>query len=320
MHLHWRRFYSSLSTTAVRIVEVGPRDGLQNEKSLLNPRLRADLIRKLADSGLRWIEAGSFVSPKWVPQMAGTKEVLELLSSDSNIKNMSSLRLPVLIPNMKGYEEAIKSPMVREVAVFTAASESFTKRNLNATIKESLQQISEICTEAKKDDCAVRGYISTVISCPYEGSIDPVKVKEIAQELLALGCYEVSLGDTIGTGTAGSVRLLLTTLMKSIDPSRLAVHFHDTYGQALANILVALELGVRTIDASVAGLGGCPFAPGATGNVATEDVIYLLQGLDYFSGIDLEKLVDAGDFITKSLQISNQSRAAKALLARRKTV
>lgn len=253
--------------------------------------------------------------------MADTAQVLERLALDGEIQQMSSLRLPVLVPNKRGLEAALEnrrvSPLLKEVAVFTAASESFSQKNTNCSVAESLSRLQEVCKMAREHNLAVRGYVSTVIGCPYEGRVDPRRVKEVALELLRMGCYEVSLGDTIGVGNAGSVRDLLQVVLGSVDPSKLAVHFHDTYGQALANVLVALESGIRTVDSAVAGLGGCPFAPGATGNVATEDLVYMLQGLDYFTGIDLGRLIEAGSYITEILGHPTRSRAAAAILARR---
>lgn len=255
-------------------------------------------------------------------KMADTPQVLKELSVDEQIKQMSSLRLPVLVPNKKGLETALESirscPFVKEIAIFTAASEAFSQKNTNCSVAESLTRLQEVCKMAKEEGLVVRGYVSTIIGCPYEGSIDPTKVKDVTLELLRMGCYEVSLGDTIGVGNAGSVRNLLKTVLGSVDPSKLAVHFHDTYGQALANILIALESGVRTVDSAVAGLGGCPFAPGATGNVATEDVVYMLHGLEYFTGVDLGKLIGAGDYITGVLGRPTRSRAASAILAKEK--
>ena len=253
--------------------------------------------------------------------MANTEKVMEQLSNDPSIRGMTSLRLPVLVPNLKGLHLALSnatiSPILKEIAIFTAASETFSQKNTNCSIAESLKRLQEVCKEASNKNIAIRGYVSTVVGCPYEGkSIDPHKVTDISLELLRMGCYEVSLGDTIGVGTAGSVRSLLQTILAKIDPSKLAVHFHDTYGQALANILVALESGVRTVDSAVAGLGGCPFADGATGNVATEDVLYMLEGLGYFTGVDLGKVVEAGKFITNALNRPNRSRTATALLAK----
>lgn len=254
-------------------------------------------------------------------QMADTARVLEELSGDESIVRMSSLRLPVLIPNSKGLETALGNasirPLFKEIAVFTAASEAFSQKNTNCSVDESLRRLREVCNAAGERGLSVRGYVSTVIGCPYEGPIDAKKVKDVTMELLKMGCYEVSLGDTIGVGSAGTVRALLHTVLGSVDPSKLAVHFHDTYGQALANILVALESGIRTVDASVAGLGGCPFAPGATGNVATEDVVYMLHGLNYFTGVDLEQLVLAGAYITGQLSCPNRSRTATAILAKK---
>lgn len=294
----------------MRIVEVGPRDGLQNEKGVLDVSVKRKLINDLAAAGLGTIEVGSFVSPKWVPQMASSTELFRLVSRDLESHKVG---LPCLVPNDKGLDQAI-SAGVKEIAVFTAASESFNRANINCSIRESLQKISSVIERAKAHGIGrVRGYVSCAIGCPFEGLVAPKQVEAVTKDLLDLGCYEVSLGDTIGIGTPGHLRRLLGALT-GLDPERLAVHCHDTYGQALANILVAVdEYGVRVVDASVAGLGGCPYAPGATGNVATEDVVYMLNGLGYETGINLDALVQAGASITKALGRASASRTANAL-------
>lgn len=302
-----RRLFSAVRK--VRIVEVGPRDGLQNEQSaqLLPAAVKINFIKMLASAGLTTIEAGSFVSPKWVPQMANTGEVLDGLE-------LTGIRLPVLVPNVKGLENALKhSP--NEISVFTAASEGFCKKNINMSVEESLRKIEEVISRVN-GTLPVRGYVSTIIGCPYDGKTDPKAVLDVASELLRLGCYEVSLGDTIGVGTAGDVRDLLRTLLAKLPAEKLAVHFHDTYGQSLANISVALDNGINVIDSAAAGLGGCPYAPGASGNVATEDVLYMLNGLGYDTGVDLDAVVKAGDFMVKALGHKNRSKVGTALLSK----
>ncbi|GAB4174747.1 MAG: hydroxymethylglutaryl-CoA lyase [Thalassobaculales bacterium] len=295
---------------AVTIVEVGPRDGLQNEARVIEPAVKAGLIGRLADCGLGVIEAGSFVSPKWVPQMADTATVLGLLP------RRAGLRYPVLVPNMQGYAAA-RAAGCTEVAVFAAASESFSRRNINCSVAESLERFRPVCAAAQADGVRVRGYVSCVIDCPYEGAIGPGAVAAVAAALAGMGCQEVSLGDTIGTGTPGRMAAMLEAVAAKVPLSRLAVHCHDTYGQAIANIHEALRLGVTVIDAAVAGLGGCPYAKGATGNVATEDVVYLLNGLGIASGVDIDRLVDAGAYICEALGRPVGSRTGRALLARR---
>jgi hydroxymethylglutaryl-CoA lyase len=292
----------------VTVVEVGPRDGLQNEKHTLSSATRIELIERLALCGLPVIEAGSFVSPKWVPQMADTESVIAGLNLQSNT------RYPVLVPNMTGYERAIESG-VREIAVFTAASESFSKRNTNCSITESIIRITPVVEQAKSAGMRVRGYISCVLGCPYEGDIKAETVATVCEQLMAIGCDEISLGDTIGTGTAALANALVKTVASVVPVEQLAVHFHDTYGQALANILACLDAGVRTLDSSVSGLGGCPYAKGASGNVASEDVVYMLHGLGLSTGIELESLATTGDWISKQLQRPNNSRAGLALIS-----
>jgi hydroxymethylglutaryl-CoA lyase len=288
----------------VRIVEVGARDGLQNEKTV-STEDKVTLINALAAAGLKDIEAGAFVSPKWVPQMADSSEVISAL-------DLPEINLSALTPNLKG-AQAAHAVGIKEFAIFTAASEAFCQKNINCSIAQSIDRFSEVMTFAKANTIRVRGYVSCVLGCPYEGDVDPQVVLNVAQKLLALGCYEVSLGDTIGVGTAGKVTELLTLLLKHIDKSKLAVHFHDTYGQALTNIYAALSLGISTVDAAVAGLGGCPYAKGASGNVATEDVVYLLQGLGIEHGIDLKRLAQAGWQITNALNKQPVSKVSVAL-------
>lgn len=296
----------------VRIVEVGPRDGLQNEKQIVSCQDKINLIESLVDCGIQHIETGSFVSPKWVPQMADSLDVMQ------NMQRTTGVRYAALTPNEKGFQQAIKA-RADEVAIFTAASESFCQKNINCSIEESLQRFDQIMQQAKAAGIPVRGYVSCILGCPYEGAITLEnaqqhfkKVREISQTLLDMGCYEVSLGDTIGTGTPVFTQQLLQTLLEEIPANKLAVHFHDTYGQALANILVALQNGIGTIDSSIAGLGGCPYAKGASGNVATEDVLYMLQGMGIQSGINLEKAIKIGNDISQLLGRENGSKVGKA--------
>jgi hydroxymethylglutaryl-CoA lyase len=280
----------------VRIVEVGARDGLQNEKKIVPTDIKFGLIKHLINAGCQNIEAGSFVSPKWVPQMADTKEIVRLLKSVPKDEELEKkykeighkLRFSVLTPNVQGLNSAISSGC-EEIAVFGAASESFSKKNINCTIDESLDRFKLVCENALKinSDIKIRGYVSCVLGCPYEGDINPDKVVHVAKRLLEMGCYEISLGDTIGVGTPGSTKILLDKILQELPVDKIAVHFHDTYGQALANILVALESGVSVVDSSVSGLGGCPYAAGASGNVATEDVVYMLHGMGIKTGIYL---------------------------------
>lgn len=292
----------------VRIVEVGPRDGLQNEDQPIEVGTRIELIQQLAAAGLKTIEAGSFVNPKWIPQMANSEEVF------AGLQRQDGVRYVALTPNMQGFERALAAG-ADEVAVFAAASEAFSQKNINCTIDESLQRFEAVMSAAKTAGIPVRGYVSCVLGCPYEGQVASQKTLAVTQALLDMGCYEVSLGDTIGTGSAGTMTELLQSLLADIPANKLAVHCHDTYGQALANILVALQHGIATVDASVSGLGGCPYARGASGNVATEDVVYLLDGLGIESGVDLPSLVAAGNFISAQLQRPNQSRVAQAFSA-----
>ena len=293
----------------VRMVEVGPRDGLQNEAEILPAATKIALIEQLGDAGLAVVEAGSFVSPKWIPQMADTAEVL------AGLRRKPGVAYPVLVPNMKGFEAA-RAAGVEEIAIFGAASESFSRRNINCSIAESLERFAPVAAAAKQHAMHVRGYISCVVDCPYEGPIAPKAVAEVAARLFAMGCYEISLGDTIGTGTPARIQRMIERVGKSVPIERLAVHFHDTYGQALANILASLEQGVAVVDSSVAGLGGCPYAKGASGNVASEDVLYMLNGLGIRTGVDLARLAAAGQFISKALGREPASKVARALAAK----
>lgn len=290
----------------VKIVEVSPRDGLQNEVKAIPTNIKIDFINRLSDTGLSVIEATSFVSPKWIPNLADHAEVFQ------NIKKYPQVSYPVIVFNKQGFDNALAAG-VKQIAVFTTPSETFCKKNANCSVAESIMRINEITQLAATHDIAVRGYISCVLGCPFEGHISPQSVTDIAKQLLNAGCYEISLGDTIGIGTPGTTTTLLNILLKEIASEKIAVHFHDTYGQALANIYVALEQGIATIDSSVAGLGGCPYAKGATGNVATEDVIYMLQGLGIHTGIDLSKLISVGKFITNYLARENRSKVSVAM-------
>ena len=293
----------------VRIVEVGPRDGLQNESSPISVETRVKLVNMLAESGLPVVETGSFVNPKWVPQMASSEEVFEL------IERRPGVSYAALTPNLKGFERA-RAAAADEVAVFAAASEAFSQKNINCSIAESLERFTPVMEAAAEAGTPVRGYVSCVLGCPYEGDIDPEKVTQVSRALLDMGCYEVSLGDTIGVGTPGSMARLLDSLLAALPVEQLALHCHDTYGQALANILTGLQYGVATVDASVAGLGGCPYARGATGNVATEDVVYMLEGMGIETGVDVAQLHAAGGFISEQLDRPTQSRAARAIANR----
>ena len=294
----------------IRIVEVGPRDGLQNEAEPLSPAERVNLIEQLAAAGLKDIEAGSFVSPRWVPQMAGSDEVLESLSGRVD------LRLPVLVPNKKGYENA-RAAGAREIAIFGAASETFSQRNINCSIDESLGRFAEVCALAKDDGVVIRGYISCVLGCPYEGKVEIAQVVSLAAKLIAMGCSEISLGDTIGVGTPDKARALAKACASETGIDSLSVHFHDTYGQALANILACIEIGVTTVDTAVGGLGGCPYASGSAGNVATEDVVYMMEGLGIDCATDLDQLVTITDSLSRRLGHPPASRVARAQLAKR---
>ncbi len=293
----------------VRLVDVGPRDGLQNEQAMVPTDVKVRLIDLLTEAGLPAIEATSFVSPKWVPQMADAAEVM------ARIRRKPGVRYPVLTPNLKGFDAALAA-RADEVAVFVAASETFSQKNINCSIAESLERAQPIFAAAKVKDVRVRGYISCVLGCPYEGDIEPRSVAEVAQALYRMGAYEVSLGDTIGTGTAGRTQEMIGWCAEAVPVAALAGHFHDTYGQALTNLYAALELGVATFDCSIAGLGGCPYAKGATGNVATEDVVYLLAGLAIETGVDMTRLRRAGQYICDFLERLPASRVARALNAK----
>ena len=289
----------------VRLVEVGPRDGLQNEKQPISVADKVRLVDELSAAGLGYIEVGSFVSPKWVPQMAGSAEVF------AQIQQLPGVTYAALAPNLRGFEAAVQAG-VKEVAVFAAASEAFSQKNINCSIAESLERFVPVMDAARQQGVRVRGYVSCVLGCPYEGAVPAEQVASVARELFAMGCYEVSLGDTIGTGTAGETRRLFEVVGRDIARDKLAGHFHDTYGQALANIYASLLEGIGVFDSSVAGLGGCPYAKGATGNVATEDVLYLLNGLGIDTGIDMEALIAAGQRICTVLGKPNGSRVARA--------
>ncbi|PIB53955.1 hydroxymethylglutaryl-CoA lyase [Pseudomonas sp. 2822-17] len=289
----------------VRLVEVGPRDGLQNEAQPISVADKVQLVDALGAAGLSYIEVGSFVSPKWVPQMAGSAEVF------AQIQRKPGVTYGALTPNLRGFEDALAAG-VKEVAVFAAASEAFSQRNINCSISESLERFAPIMTAAKLHGVSVRGYVSCVLGCPYKGTVAPEQVASVARELYAMGCYEVSLGDTIGTGTAGATRRLFEVVGAKVPRDRLAGHFHDTYGQAVANLYASLLEGISVFDSSIAGLGGCPYAKGASGNVATEDVVYLLDGLGINTGIDLEALIRAGRQISNVVGRPTGSRVAKA--------
>ncbi len=294
---------------SVRIVEVGPRDGLQNELMVVPTDKKVQFIDMLSESGLQTIEAGAFVSPKWVPQMADTDKVYAAINKKAGVS------YPVLVPNERGMESALKAG-VKEIAVFAAASETFSKKNINCSMDESLDRFRPVMETAKRNGIKVRGYVSCVLGCPYEGEIKPEAVAKTATALHDMGCYEISLGDTIGTGTPVKTRTMLQEVKKDISPAALAVHFHDTYGQALANILVALEEGIAVVDSATSGLGGCPYAQGASGNVATEDVLYMLGGMGIATGVDIAKIAAAGRFIGETLGHATSSKAAKALAAK----
>jgi hydroxymethylglutaryl-CoA lyase len=293
---------------AVRIVEVGPRDGLQNEKIDIGTAHKIELINRLSNTGLRSIEAAAFVSPKWVPQMADASDVM------AGITRAPGIRYPVLVPNEAGYARALAAGAT-EVAVFTAASETFNLKNTNAGIDESLARFAPILERAKQDGIQVRGYVSTVLGCPYQGDVPLRDVVRVATALHAMGCYEISLGDTIGIGTPAKARAMLSAVASEVHMAALAIHFHDTWGQALANVLACLEEGVTVVDAAVSGAGGCPYAKGASGNVASEDVVYMLHGLGIHTGIDLPKLADTGRWLARLLGRETGSKAGKAMAA-----
>ncbi len=294
---------------SVRIVEVGPRDGLQNEKQAIGADTKIALIEQLAAAGLPVLESGSFVNPKWVPQMADSEAVFE------GLRKQAGTRYSALTPNMKGFDRALAAG-ADEVAVFGAASEAFSQKNINCSTAEAIARFEAVVKAAEDNQLPVRGYVSCVLGCPYQGQVEPEAVLEVSQQLLDMGCYEISLGDTIGVGTAASMERLLTTLLKHIPADKLAVHCHDTYGQALANVLRALQMGVSVVDSSVAGLGGCPYAPGAAGNVATEDLLYMLHGMNIETGVDLDAVIAAGNWISEQLGRSNLSRVARAKTAK----
>lgn len=294
---------------AVRLVEVGARDGLQNEVRCLPVDTRVALVERLADCGLRTIEAGAFVSPRWVPQMAGSDEVLRQVSPRAGVT------YTVLMPNLQGLDMALAAGC-REVAVFAAASEAFSQKNINCSIAQSLERFEPVLAKAREAGVAVRGYVSCVLGCPFTGAVPVAQVVAVTQALYAMGCYEISLGDTIGTGTPNATRRLIEACAGEVPMSALAGHFHDTYGMAVANVQAAWQAGVRVFDSSVSGLGGCPYSPGATGNVATEELVYLFEGQGIATGVDLAKLIEVGVFIDSQLQRSGESRVAKALRAR----
>jgi hydroxymethylglutaryl-CoA lyase len=291
------------------MVDVAPRDGLQNESKSVSASVKIELIERLQDAGLPAVEATAFVSPRWVPQMADHAEVM------AGIRKRPGVAYPVLVPNMKGFEAA-RDAGAKEIAVFGAATETFSRKNINCSIAESLERFAPVVAAAKLEGIRVRGYISCVAGCPYEGDVSPRAVADLADKLYRMGCYEVSLGDTIGVGTPKKIRAVIEAVAKKVPIARIGGHYHDTYGQALANIYASLELGVKIFDSSVAGLGGCPYAKGATGNVATEDVIYMLDGLGIDTGVDLEKLFRAGEFICRALGREPASRVARALAAK----
>ena len=296
--------------TRVRIVEMGPRDGLQNEKQIVSTEIKVELIARLGAAGLSAIEAASFVSPRWVPQMGDAADVM------ARIERLPGVSYPVLTPNLQGFEAALAAGAT-EVAVFGAASESFSRKNINCSIAESLVRFEPVMAAAQAAGIRVRGYVSCVLGCPYEGEISPEAVAGVAATLFEMGCYEVSLGDTIGAGTPGKTRRMLDAVARRVPVGKLAGHYHDTYGQAVANVYASLEAGVACFDSAVAGLGGCPYAPGASGNVATEDVVYMLDGLGIETGISLDALVDTAGWISERLGRPPASKVARAVLAKR---
>ncbi len=301
---------TAVSGAAVRIVEVGPRDGLQNESQQVDTAIKIELIERLSNCGLRTIEAASFVSPKWVPQMADADAVL------AGLNRREDVRYPVLVPNLQGLQRALTAG-VNEIAIFTAASDAFNRKNINASVDESLQRLSPVVEAARAEGLAVRAYVSTVLGCPYQGPVPLSDVVRVVEAVAAMGCYEISLGDTIGVGTAHQARAMLLACSGAVGMHRLAVHFHDTYGQALANSLACLEAGVRVVDASVGGLGGCPYAQGASGNLATEDLLYLLDGLGVDTGVDLQRLVDTACWISEALDRPPASRLGRIAAQKR---
>ncbi|XP_067935899.1 hydroxymethylglutaryl-CoA lyase, mitochondrial-like [Watersipora subatra] len=291
---------------SVRIVEVGPRDGLQNEKVHVATDVKIEMVNLLSNSGIKDIEVTSFVSPKWIPQLSDSSEVCD------RIQRKPGINYSALTPNIQGYKSAQKAK-VNQVAIFAAASESFTKKNINCSIKESLERFEPVCRAAKEDNVPVRGYVSCMIACPYEGKVSSAKVAQVARSLYEMGCCEISLGDTIGVGTPSEIQRVIAEVAKHVPVEKLAIHCHDTYGQALANIYAALQMGVSIVDASVAGLGGCPYAAGASGNVATEDVVYMLNGLGIKCGVDLQQLTSVGKYICKHLGRPSGSKVSQAL-------
>jgi hydroxymethylglutaryl-CoA lyase len=297
--------------SSVKIVEVGPRDGLQNEKTTVGLQTKLTLVQQLADAGLVHIEAGSFVSPKWVPQMAGSDDLFEEINR-SIAPVFPNVQFSALTPNERGFDRAIECG-VREVAVFAAASEQFSQKNINCSIAESLQRFVPVLKKAQQANIRVRGYVSCVLGCPYQGPVSAHQVAGVTKALLEMGCYEVSLGDTIGVGTPASTEVLLDTVLTGVPVEQLALHMHDTYGQALANVLIGLQRGISVIDSAVSGLGGCPYAAGASGNLATEDLVYMLNGLDITHGVNLERLISAGEAICQALGRDNGSRVARAM-------
>nr|ACO10269.1 Hydroxymethylglutaryl-CoA lyase [Caligus rogercresseyi] len=303
------------SSNFVKIVEVGPRDGLQNEKTPVPTDVKLQFIDHLCETGLKTVEATSFVSPKWDPQMADHKEVLSALL---NKHSSSSIDFPVLVPNLKGLQAALQVG-VKEIAIFGAASEGFSQKNINCSIAQSLLRFEDVMKTASEAGIRVRGYVSCIAACPYDGPTEASQVTSVAQAMSDMGCYEVSLGDTIGAGTPGSMERVLDDVLRVLPAEKLAVHCHDTYGQALANILVSVRRGIRVVDASVAGLGGCPYARGASGNVSTEDVVYMLQGTEYETGVDLSKLIHAGNYISDFLGRPNMSKVALAMTNSKKS-
>jgi hydroxymethylglutaryl-CoA lyase len=294
-----------ISGDHVRIVEVGPRDGLQNEKAMIATADKIALVDQLSATGLTTVEATAFVSPKWVPQMADAGEVY------AGITKRTGVRYPVLVPNLQGYERA-RAVGVAEIAVFGAASEAFSKANINASIAESLERFAPVLEAAKRDGVAVRGYVSTVLGCPYQGDVPVADIVRVAKALHAMGCYEISLGDTIGVGTPRRARAMLEAVASEVPMAALAVHFHDTYGQAVANVAACLEAGVRVVDAAVSGTGGCPYAKGASGNVATEDIVYLLDGMGFSHGVDLDALMACGRWLSAKLGRDSMSKVNRA--------
>lgn len=304
-------FQGHMLPKEVTIYEVGPRDGLQNEKAVIPSSVKVELINRLSNTGLRVIEATSFVSPKWVPQLADAAEVLAKISYNPGVE------YTVLTPNLKGFEAALASG-VKHVAIFAAASEAFSKKNINCSIDESLKKFEEVTKAAQGAGVKVRGYVSCAVGCPFQGYVDPKSAADVGAALYKMGCYEVAMSDTTGVGHPRSVTSMIQATMQLMPVSKIAVHLHNTYGQAVANILASLQLGVSVVDSSVGGLGGCPYAPGASGNVATEDVVYLLEGLGIKHGIDMDRLLDASDFICGALGRPNASSAASALLTKKK--